>query len=71
MPGMPSVNCTEQFGVPGPWHERLPHFRAEFTPSSGAELQSEHLMPREHALAGELDPAGKFTNAFVRGVPAG
>ncbi|MCZ9336660.1 FAD-binding protein, partial [Streptomyces sp. TRM76130] len=33
-----------------PWHERLPHFRAEFTPSSGAELQSEYLMPRERAL---------------------
>ncbi|MFF3308693.1 FAD-binding protein [Streptomyces sp. NPDC002952] len=50
VPGMPAVNCTEQFGVPGPWHERLPHFRAEFTPSSGAELQSEYLLPREHAL---------------------
>ncbi|MGC9439390.1 FAD-binding protein [Streptomyces sp. WG5] len=50
VPGMPAVNCTEQFGVPGPWHERLPHFRADFTPSSGAELQSEYLMPREHAL---------------------
>ncbi|CAL9563631.1 putative xylitol oxidase [Streptomyces sp. enrichment culture] len=50
VPGMPAVNCTEQFGVPGPWHERLPHFRAEFTPSSGAELQSEYLMPHRHAL---------------------
>ncbi|MCZ9342957.1 FAD-binding protein, partial [Streptomyces sp. TRM76130] len=38
VPGMPAENCTEQSGVPGPWHERLPHFRAEFTPSSGAEL---------------------------------
>jgi xylitol oxidase len=50
VPGMPAENCTEQFGVPGPWHERLPHFRAEFTPSSGAELQSEYLLPRQHAL---------------------
>lgn len=50
VPGMPAENCTGQFGVPGPWHERLPHFRAEFTPSSGAELQSEYLLPREHAL---------------------
>ncbi|MGX1366549.1 xylitol oxidase [Streptomyces canus] len=50
VPGMPAVNCTEQFGVPGPWHDRLPHFRAEFTPSSGAELQSEYLLPREHAV---------------------
>ncbi|GHF60683.1 FAD-binding protein [Streptomyces thermodiastaticus] len=50
VPGMPAENCTQQFGVPGPWHERLPHFRAEFTPSSGAELQSEYLLPRAHAL---------------------
>ncbi|MFJ4205265.1 FAD-binding protein [Streptomyces sviceus] len=50
VPGMPAVNCTEQFGVPGPWHDRLPHFRAEFTPSSGAELQSEYLLPRAYAV---------------------
>ncbi|MFQ6143404.1 FAD-binding protein [Streptomyces seoulensis] len=51
VPGMPAANCTGQLGVPGPWHERLPHFRPEFTPSSGAELQSEYLLPRRHALA--------------------
>ncbi|MFJ2830024.1 FAD-binding protein [Streptomyces sp. NPDC087263] len=51
VPSMPARNCTQQFGVPGPWHERLPHFRAEFTPSSGAELQSEYLLPRPDALA--------------------
>ncbi|MFK4145339.1 FAD-binding protein [Streptomyces sp. NPDC004065] len=51
VPGMPAGNCTRQFGEPGPWHERLPHFRAEFTPSSGAELQSEYLLPRADALA--------------------
>jgi xylitol oxidase len=34
-------------GAPGPWYERLPHFRIEFTPSSGEELQSEYLIPRE------------------------
>ncbi|MEW2166251.1 D-arabinono-1,4-lactone oxidase [Streptomyces sp. NPDC007084] len=51
VPGMPARNCTEQFGVPGPWHERLPHFRAEFTPSNGSELQSEYLLPRSDALA--------------------
>lgn len=43
-------NCTEQMGVPGPWHERLPHFRMDFTPSSGEELQSEYLVPRPHAV---------------------
>ncbi|MFI6492112.1 FAD-binding protein [Streptomyces sp. NPDC050564] len=51
VPGMPARNCTEQCGVPGPWHERLPHFRAEFTPSSGAELQSEYLLPLSDATA--------------------
>ena len=40
-------NCTEQMGVAGPWHERLPHFRMDFTPSSGVELQSEYFVPRE------------------------
>jgi alditol oxidase len=44
-------NCTEQMGIPGPWHERLPHFRMNFTPSSGAELQSEYFVPRRHAVA--------------------
>jgi len=48
--GMPVENCTEQLGVPGPWHERLPHFRREFMPSSGQELQSEYFLPREHVL---------------------
>jgi xylitol oxidase len=46
VPGMPVENCTEQLGVPGPWHERLPHFRLEFTPSSGEELQSEYFVAR-------------------------
>src|SRR3954447_10930457 len=41
-------NCTTQLGVPGPSAERLPHFRLRFTPSSGAELQSEYVVPREH-----------------------
>ncbi|WP_457032840.1 FAD-binding protein [Kitasatospora sp. P5_F3] len=49
VPGMPPENCTAQLGVPGPWHERLAHFRPEFTPSSGAELQSEFLLPRAAA----------------------
>jgi xylitol oxidase len=51
VPGMPPENCTEQLGLPGPWHLRLPHFRLEFTPSSGEELQSEYLVPREQASA--------------------
>lgn len=43
--------CTPQMGVPGPWYERLPHFKMGFTPSSGDELQSEFFVPRENAVA--------------------
>jgi alditol oxidase len=43
--------CTPQLGRPGPWSDRLPHFRMGFTPSAGEELQSEYLMPRRHAGA--------------------
>ena len=51
VPGMSPVHTTEQGGVPGPWNARLPHFRLEFTPSSGEELQSEWFVSREHAAA--------------------
>jgi xylitol oxidase len=44
------VNCTEQLGVPGPWYERLPHFRMGFTPSAGQELQTEYFVPRPQAM---------------------
>src|ERR671924_61007 len=43
-------NCTEQMGVPGPWYERLPHFKMGFTPSAGKELQAEYFVPRHHAV---------------------
>jgi xylitol oxidase len=45
-----AVNCTEQMGVPGPWFERMPHFRMGFTPSSGKELQAEYFVPHQHAV---------------------
>ncbi|WP_405578979.1 FAD-binding protein [Streptomyces sp. NBC_01190] len=51
VPGVDPVHCTPQDGTPGPWHERLPHFRAGFTPSNGEELQSEYLVPRANARA--------------------
>jgi xylitol oxidase len=53
VPGMSAVHCTQQLGVPGPWHARLPHFRLEFTPSSGEELQTEYFVPRRD-LVGAL-----------------
>lgn len=42
--GIDPVNCTAQVGLPGPWYDRLPHFRLEFTPSAGEELQSEFFV---------------------------
>ncbi|HET8786447.1 MAG TPA: D-arabinono-1,4-lactone oxidase [Candidatus Limnocylindrales bacterium] len=42
--GLSPANCTVQRGIPGPWHERLPHFRLDHTPSAGAELQSEYFV---------------------------
>lgn len=56
--GMPAGNCTRQLGLPGPWHSRLPHFRMEFTPSRGEELQSEYFVAREDAVAAYRALAG-------------
>lgn len=51
LPDMSAENCTGQLDEPGKWLDRLPHFRHEFTPSNGEELQSEFLLPLEHAPA--------------------
>jgi len=50
VPGVAADSCTDQLGVPGPWFERLPHFRPGFTPSAGDELQSEWLLAAEYAV---------------------
>lgn len=42
--------CTEQMGVPGHWHERLPHFKLDFTPSGGNEIQHEIFIDRKDAI---------------------
>ncbi|MBX3100084.1 MAG: FAD-binding protein [Salinibacterium sp.] len=44
-------NTTRQGGEPGPWNERLPHFRMGFSPSNGDELQTEYFVPRQDAIA--------------------
>jgi len=51
LPDHPADHCTDQTGAPGPAHERLPHFRLAFTPSSGAEIQSEYFVAREQIAA--------------------
>lgn len=43
---------TEQGGVPGSWADRLPHFRLGFTPSAGAEIQSEFFVAAQDAGRG-------------------
>ena len=51
IPGLDAIHCTDQLSRPGPAHERLPHFRMDFLPSHGDELQTEYLIPRCHAVA--------------------
>jgi len=68
VPGMAAAHTTAQLGVPGPWYERLPHFRAGYTPSSGDELQSEYLVPRELAVDAltALEPIAAQIAAVLR-----
>ena len=61
LPTLDAAACTPQMGVVGPWHERLPHFRAEFQPSYGEELQSEYFVPVAQA------PAALRAIAGIRG----
>ena len=46
-------NLTQQGGIPGPWLDRLPHFRLDSTPSAGDEIQTEYFVERSNA-AGAL-----------------
>lgn len=50
LPSMSAEHCTQQLGVPGRWLDRLPHFRLDFQPSNGDELQTEYLVPRSRAV---------------------
>ncbi|GGH95515.1 D-arabinono-1,4-lactone oxidase [Arthrobacter liuii] len=77
LPDMSAENCTAQMDQAGPWLDRLPHFRHEFTPSNGDELQSEFILPLEHApaalqavraLAGKLAPL-LFVSEIRTGAP--
>ncbi len=47
--GLSAEPCTEQLGSVGPWYLKLPHFKMEFTPSAGRELQTEYFVPRSEA----------------------
>ncbi|WP_370617057.1 FAD-binding protein [Mumia qirimensis] len=76
--GVDPAHATAQGGVGGPWYERLPHFRMGFTPSVGAEIQAEYLLPRDHAvpalealreLGPRIDPLLQVTE--IRTMPGG
>lgn len=51
IPSVDPVACTEQLGAEGDWHDRLSHFKLEFTPSVGEEIQSEFFIDRKDASA--------------------
>ena len=51
IPSVDPVACTEQLGATGDWHERLSHFKLEFTPSVGEEIQTEFFVDRKDAAA--------------------
>ena len=38
------------FGTPGPWSERLCHFRPDCDPGDPAQIQSEYMVPRSHGV---------------------
>lgn len=46
-----SDRYTNPLGVPGPWHERLPHFVFKDAEREGNELQSEYFVTRSQAVA--------------------
>jgi alditol oxidase len=43
-------HCTEQLGIRGSWHDRLPHFTMAAMSNEGNDLQAEYFVPRHHAL---------------------
>lgn len=49
--GADPAAATAQLAERGPWNGRLPHFRFEFTPSTGDEQQSEFFVARGDAAA--------------------
>jgi xylitol oxidase len=50
-PASVADNWNDRTGVPGPWSERLPHFRLDATPSNGDEIQSEFFIALADAAA--------------------
>lgn len=55
IPSVDPVACTDQFGESGDWYQRLPHFKLEFNPSVGDEIQSEFFIDRKHSAAALIE----------------
>jgi alditol oxidase len=51
VPTFDAEGCTEQLGVPGPWLERLPHFRFDAIPATGNEIHAEYMVTRANAVS--------------------
>jgi alditol oxidase len=52
--GQGAEKTTDQLNLTGKWYQRLPHFKMEFTPSTGREIQTEYFVPFEHAYEAVL-----------------
>ena len=50
--GHDAETCTEQQGIPGPWYERLPHFRMNFTRRAAANCRRNTSFPASAGLGG-------------------
>ena len=45
--GVDPEKTTDQMNSVGPWYQRLPHFKLEYTPSVGREIHTEFFVPFE------------------------
>ncbi len=68
--GLDPENATEQLGRYGRWSDRLAHFKMGFTPSSGAEIQSEYHIARTHGAAA-IEALLKIRDRFAPLVQSG
>jgi alditol oxidase len=46
-----AIGRLNPFSIPGPWSERLPHFRPGAQPGPLEQIQSEYMVPRTQATA--------------------
>ena len=66
--GDPNLILYPFGGVPGPWSERLPHFRLDCEPGTRDQIQSEYMLPRTAfpAAATALRAMGQRIDTLLR-----